>query len=334
MMPGPTPCPLLTLPVELRLQIYDLILSSNPTITIGTAELTGPHHEIIHRLYGAGRKPFEGIPQNHEPYIEAGYNAGLLSITDPAVIDLKAASTKELADADAHVPHTAQTSLLLVCKQVNDELRSHFKILSNKSTSLFIQYPRGLHVCRTLAPHLLRQAKSVHVAGAYVSRTYCPARAACLGPRPALPEEFDGKLQGQTTPNSTAQLSDLMKSLFGPEPVNRVAKLELRIYYPGEDAYSSVWGDDSSPTVVALRHIHFAKVGIEIWRGRYGTGVYLTAKASEERKRVVSTVWRRLEEGRRGEPKCGTWLVDPRWPDWEQEYEMSAGPKGDLIISQ
>lgn len=51
------------------------------------------------------------------------------------------------------------------------------------------------------------------------------------------------------------------------------------------------------------------------------------------RKRVVSTVWRRLEEGRRGEPRCGSWVVDPKWPSWEEKYEMSEGPKGDVIIS-
>lgn len=154
-----------------------------------------------------------------------------------------------------------------------------------------------------------------------------------MGPRQPIPEALDLKLYGDTTPNSTGQLGDLIKSLFGPTPIHKVAKLELRIYYPGEDSYSTVWGDDASPTVVALRNINAGDVAIEIWRGRSGTGVYLTARPSDERKRVVSTVWRKLEEGRMREPKCGSWVVDPMWPEWEQEYEMSAGPKGDLIIS-
>ena len=81
----------------------------------------------------------------------------------------------------------------------------------------------------------------------------------------------------------------------------------MRIYYPGDDSYSTVRGDDDSPTVVALRNISNAEVGIEVWRGQKGTGIYLTAKPAGERKRVVSTVWRKLEEGRRGEPEPGSW---------------------------
>lgn len=81
----------------------------------------------------------------------------------------------------------------------------------------------------------------------------------------------------------------------------------MRIYYPGDDSYSTVWGDDGSPTVVALRNIANAEVGIEVWRGQKGTGIYLCARPARERKRVVSTVWRRLEEGRRGQAVPGSW---------------------------
>ncbi|KAK4550634.1 hypothetical protein LTR36_000213 [Oleoguttula mirabilis] len=326
-------CPILSLPVELRLHIYSFALLDNPTITIGSAELVGKHPDIIHRLYGGKRSPFSGIPQNHEPVVETGYNASLLCITNPAVIPLSSASTK-LADETYEHPHTAHLSLLLVNKQIQEELSSHFKIPKNKDTSLFLQYPHGLHVCRTLTPHLLRQAKTVHIAGAYVSRTFCPARAACMGPRQPPPEALDVKLHGSVTPNSTAQLGDLIKSLFGPTPTHKLAKLEMRIYYPGDDSYSTVWGDDSSPTVIALRNINAGEVGIEVWRGRSGTGVYLTARPSEEKRRVVSTVWRKLDEGSMTEPKRGTWVVDPRWPQWEEDYEMSAGPKGDTIVTQ
>lgn len=323
---------MLSLPVELRLHIYSFALLDNPTITIASAELVGKHPDIIHRLYGGKRSPFSGIPQNHEPVVETSYNASLLSITNPAVIPASSASTTPPDESYEH-PHTAHSSLSLVNRQIHEELASHFKIPKNKDTSLFLQYPHGLHVCRTLTPHLLRQANTVHIAGAYISRTFCPARAACMGPRQPLPEALDIKLHGDVTPNSTAQLGDLIKSLFGPTPTHVVAKFEMRIYYPGDDSYSTVWGDDSSPVVTALRNINAGEVGIEVWRGRSGTGIYLTARPSQETKRVVSTVWRKLEEGRAREPKCGDWVVDSRWPEWEQEYEMSAGPKGDVITS-
>jgi len=325
-------CPFLNrLPTELRLHIYSFALLDSPIVTISTAELVGAHPDVIHRLYGGGRKPYTGIASHHEPVVESRYNEALLLITNPAVIPVSLL-TADIPNESHEHPHTAHAALLLVNKQINAELASHFKIPKHRNTSLFIQYPHGLHVCRTLTPHLLRQAKSVHLAGAYIPTNFSPARAACLGPRrpaPGLNVEYNGK----TRPDSSTQLSELVRSLFGPTPTHSVAKLEMRIYYPGDDSYSTVWGDDSSPTVVALRNIYSGEVAIEVWRGRYGTGVYLAAKHCSERRRVVSTVWRRLEEGMRGEPKCGSWVVDPKWPEWEQDYEMSVGPKGDLIIS-
>lgn len=100
------------------------------------------------------------------------------------------------------------------------------------------------------------------------------------------------------------------------------------------DYFADKSPDDDSPVCVALRNIHLGEIGIEIWRGRYGTGVYLTATPTKERKRVVSTVWRKLEEGRRGEPICGSFVLDTNWPDWTADYEASDGPKGDTIISE
>jgi len=153
-----------------------------------------------------------------------------------------------------------------------------------------------------------------------------------MGPRKP-PPGLDLRYNGDVRPDSSGQLAELMKSTFGPDSTHKIEKVELRVYYPGDDSYSTVWGDDSSPIVVALQNIHCAEVGIEVWRGRHGTGVYLTAKRINEQRRVISTVWRRLQEGWRGEPACGSWVLDPKWPVWEESYEMSDGPKGDLIIS-
>ncbi|CAK4031106.1 Hypothetical predicted protein [Lecanosticta acicola] len=344
-------CPFLELPVELRLDIYAYAVLDYREITVGTAKLDGSHADIVHRLYGSGRSPFPGIPHHHEPVVDTRYQPALLSPAKPAVIPLTPANLDPRETTYEHT-QTAYHTLSLLCKQVNDELKSHFAIpyssphmtrserskmltfsssySSRRETSLFVQYPHGLHLLHTVTPQLLRQSRSVHLAGTYIPRSFCPPRAACLGPRLAPPQE---KLHGDVIPESTSQLADLIKGMFGPDAPNPVEKMEMRIYYPGDDSYSTVWGDDSSPIVVALRHVHLGEVGIEIWRGRYGTGVYLTVSPTSEKKRVVSTVWRRLEEGRRGEPECGSWVVDSDWPAWNAEYEMSEGPRGDTIIS-
>ena len=126
---------------------------------------------------------------------------------------------------------------------------------------------------------------------------------------------------GNVAPDHAAELGRLVASMFGSSsPLHPVQSLELKTYYPGADSYSTVWSDDSSPTVVALRNIGAVEINIEVWRGMHGTGVYVRLQRPEAKdaidpesgkpKRMVSTVWRRLEEGQHGQPACGSWVVD------------------------
>lgn len=254
------------------------------------------HPEQVHRLYGEGRKPFPGLPQHHEPLIKSYYDLSLLSITNPPVV---------LANAPLNTHHySTHQSLLLVNRQINGELTSHFNLPRNRRTSVFASFPYGLYILKKTAPRLLHQAQSIHIAGKYSPSDFIPERAACTGEHhPHIPIKHHGNF----APNSSELLGQLIAATFGPVPIYHVRKFEMRVYYPGDDSYSTVWGDDSSPTVVALRNICNAEVGIEVWRGRYGTGIYLCATPTTERKRVVSTVWRKLEEGRRDQPGCGSW---------------------------
>ncbi|EMC96467.1 hypothetical protein BAUCODRAFT_44464, partial [Baudoinia panamericana UAMH 10762] len=306
----------LRLPVELRLHIYSFALLEREIWTIGAAQIVGKQHEILHRLYGDDRRPYPGIPQYHEPVVGRYYAASLLSSTSPGVLLASAQAREDLVDETHKTAHTAHQALLLVNKQVHEELTSYFDAPKNRPASLFLQFPTGLHVFHTLTPHLLRQAKSIHIAGSYISRTFNSTRAACLGPQ--HPVAGKGEYSGGLIPDSRTQLGELVASCFGPEPRHNLTQLDIRIYYPGEDSYSTVWGDDSSPIVVALRNICYGDIRIEVWRGRVGTGVYFSARPCEdgEKRRLVSTVWRRLEEGRKGEPRCGEWIVDPKWPVW------------------
>jgi hypothetical protein len=304
-------CQFLELPVELRLQIYSDTLIESSAITISTAKLSGAASEVVNRLYGSSRSPFPGIPINHEPVIETRYDSSLLSVTNPAIIPLEA-PRRDRAYPSCH-------PLLLVNKQIHDELKSHFNLMHSRTASIFISYPHGLHIFNTLAPSLIRQARSIHLAGIYTPTSFSPTHRAHLpaGPLSSVPASHN--YNGRIIPDSPAQLTDMIKMLFGPSHRHELDKLELRIYYPGDDSYSTVWGDDCSPIVMALRNIYIGDIGITVYRGRYGTGVHLAAKMNTENRRIVSTVWRRLEEGRRGEPACGEWIVDPQWPHWVLE---------------
>jgi hypothetical protein len=311
MDPSESSCPFLELPVELRLQIYSDTLLESSAITISTAKLTGTPSDVVHRPYGCERTPFPGILLNHEPVIEKRYDASLLSVTHPATIPLDAPYRDS--------PYPSCHPLLLVNKQIHNELKSHFDLMHSRTASIFISYPHGLHIFNTLAPSLIRQARSIHLAGIYTPTSFSPTHRAYLptGLQPPVPAAHN--YNARIIPDSPSQLADMIKHLFGPSRRHEIDKLELRIYYPGDDSYSTVWGDDCSPIVMALRNIYIGDIGITVYRGRYGTGVHLTAKMNAENRRVVSTVWRRLEEGRRGEPACGEWIVDSQWPEWVLE---------------
>lgn len=310
--------------------------------------------------YGNARTPLPGLLKNHEPVIEPTYNPSLLSITSPAILPLPPLHPTPLEHDEVYssLQHSPHHSLLYVCKQVYEEIKGHFNVEKNRRSSVFVSYPHGLHVLKCLVPGLLRQCKRVCLAGVYTSRTFNASRGAVVSilgcPHEVKPflgaaESSCRSYNGNIIPDSAAELSSLITALFGPNPNHTIAKLELRIYYPGTDSYSTVWGDDCSPTVIALRSIYAGEISIEVWRGRNGTGVYLSAtrpgmladgEGEREglRKRVVSTVWRRLEEGRRGEPRCGSWVVDPNWPGEEEEggkegQGLREGREGDVVVS-
>ena len=286
--------------------------------------------------YGHKRSPLPGIPANYEPVTECQYNPSLLSVTNPAVIPLTPATCVP-PEENLHGHHAIHLNLLLVNRRVNEELTNHLKISKNRRTSLFVAFPDGLHILKTVSPHLIRQARSIHIAGTYMSRAFRNSRADFLSVRQEPHQCLTQRYGGNYIPDSADQLSALVAASFGPSPTHPIRKLELRIYYPGTESYSTVWGDDSSPTVVALRNICSGEVGIEVWRGRSGTGLFLTARPPKggEKKRVVSTVWRMLREGERGEPKCGSWVVDPRWPQWEEGDDHGSGvSEGCSVVSR
>lgn len=314
----------LALPIELRLSIYGFVTEDASAMTVGIAELQGSPADIVHRQYGQQRSPFPGIPARHEPVIEMKYQAALLSANAPA-IPLTASATTPPERTLEHA-RNGYRQLSLVCQQVSNELKNHFDVPSRRRTSLFLQYPFGLHIMHQAVPHLLRQSRSVHLAGVYDtddSRRNALRYAALNGLPPRNP------LRGKGVPDSDEQLSHLVKSMFGPEPQHPMEMFEMRIYYPGTDSYSTVWSDDSSPTCIALKNIAFAEVSIEVWRGFHATGVHMKVVPSAEKRRVVSTTWKKFP---RGEPDRDSWIVDPNWPDASLESTGSSGTRPHAVF--
>ncbi|OQN99996.1 hypothetical protein B0A48_14201 [Cryoendolithus antarcticus] len=307
----------LGLPTELRLQIYDIALHQSSQITIGSAELTGSAPDIIHRLYGDGRKPFSGLQHNHEPVIVSGYDAGLLGISKPAHVSAEATQ----GTRRDYMYHDAHATLSRVNRQINTELKSHLATRAHgRNASLFVSYPSGLHILRSYAPGLLQQARSVHLAGAYTgSKVGYRAQHGAHLPNATLCQPGETKRRPQVIPDSTAQLKDLLTSCFGPKSIHKIQQLDMRIYYVGPDSYSMIWSPETSPVVVALTEIPNADFEITLYRGGKGTGVHLRIRPSEGR--VVRTVWRPLQE----RPGGRDWVLDPTWPEWEDGEQAEVG---------
>ncbi|KAK5014298.1 hypothetical protein LTR16_001535 [Cryomyces antarcticus] len=292
-MTKPPRCQFLELPTELRLLIYSYAIHDTDAITISAAQLVGPYPDITHRLYGDKRSPLPGLPSNHEAVIRTHYDASLLSIAHPPTIDVSRAAYETAPATPA--------ALLLLNRQIHNEVSAHLDLHCNRNASLYVSFPLGLHVFRTVCPQLLRHARSIHICGAYASKSEPWTKP------------------GNNTVNSKHHRRD---------PMILLRKFELRIYYPGGENYQSVWADDNSPIVVALRNICGGIIDIECWRGQKGTGVYLTARPN--RSRIIGTVWRRLEEGRPMRPEVGSFAVDAKWPHWEEGYVPSKANGGGI----
>ncbi|KAL2351377.1 hypothetical protein BJ546DRAFT_1066143 [Cryomyces antarcticus] len=288
-MTKPPRCQFLELPTELRLLIYSYAIHDTDAITISAAQLVGPYPDITHRLYGDKRSPLPGLPSNHEAVIRTHYDASLLSIAHPPTIDVSRAAYETAPATPA--------ALLLLNRQIHNEVSAHLDLHCNRNASLYVSFPLGLHVFRTVCPQLLRHARSIHICGAYASKS-----------------------EPWTKPGNNKH--------HRRDPMILLRKFELRIYYPGGENYQSVWADDNSPIVVALRNICGGIIDIECWRGQKGTGVYLTARPN--RSRIIGTVWRRLEEGRPMRPEVGSFAVDAKWPHWEEGYVPSKANGGGI----
>ena len=78
----------------------------------------------------------------------------------------------------------------------------------------------------------------------------------------------------------------------------------MRIYYPDERKYSSIWGDDASPIVTAMQLIPSGHIECKTWRGRTANGVTMKVLPPKEEKdqgewrRNFCSVFRRAKQQR------------------------------------
>ncbi|KAF2118997.1 hypothetical protein BDV96DRAFT_643158 [Lophiotrema nucula] len=180
---------LLSIPMELRLQIYDYCLEDARVVTVSSARVvddakdsvlaaTSPSITAINcpedkpqdrptslTSNQTSRHNVPGLPADYVPMVKGYYDPALLSLSDPPTI------TSQELDQNQEIQgfcHTTQ-ALLQTCTQVYDELSDYLRRhqATTPGLSLYVSYPHGVLVLQERYPELLKQARHVYLSGYY-----------------------------------------------------------------------------------------------------------------------------------------------------------------------
>ncbi|KAH7117935.1 hypothetical protein B0J11DRAFT_583312 [Dendryphion nanum] len=321
---------LLTIPTELRLEIYKYCLAEPTAITITAAQVTTSSKKTP----DVSRREIPGLPREYNPLVRSYYDPSLLSLAESPYANFPNGATDLQSKCD-QLPYPTSLALLQSCRLINSELRGerekwNFDKLMG-GLSLFVTYPFGVLILKEVYPQLLQQAKNVYISGYYYK-----------SPKPEQTEETEHGIMGEAKvfrfarvgfnssrasrldtnftrkiaafPTDTAihapkVLCQLICTIFAPKP-GSIQKLEARFLYPGE-SYSSIWSDDKGPVASIFGNICGGNIDTEVARGRHGNAIYLVAKPDPNR-RAVRTSWAQL--GNTFDEAAGS-VIGPHWPE-------------------
>ncbi|KAH7073936.1 hypothetical protein BKA63DRAFT_415939 [Paraphoma chrysanthemicola] len=194
----------LSLPTELRCNIYDYLLADSHAVTISAGYVTIFGNRIQDR---ARKYDIPGLPLDLAPLARSHYDASLLSIANPPEIGIDNGCMGSVEQHTGTLGMPAPLALQLSCHLVNDELTDYMRgrrqikaarALSRKCNadgqapvvendeeglSLHVTYPYGLLVLKNQYPYLLKQARRVYITG-----YYCPTPKA----EPDSPTSHEG----------------------------------------------------------------------------------------------------------------------------------------------
>ncbi|KAL5121430.1 hypothetical protein ACEQ8H_000501 [Pleosporales sp. CAS-2024a] len=220
---------LLSLPTEIRCEIYDYLLVDAQSITISAGYMTVFGNRIADR---ARKHDIPGLPLDLAPLLRQKRDASLLSVATPPEIAIDNGWMDHVAQKDSAVGMPAQLALLLTCRLVHDELTDYMRgrkqiqtararsahptaeedepVLKdeNEGLSLHVTYPYGVLVLKSMYPYLLKQARRVYITGHYTN----PKDA-----EPGSPTSSDGGEEERLTPSSSFAVAES----FGAMPSRR-----------------------------------------------------------------------------------------------------------------
>jgi hypothetical protein len=219
----------LSLPTELRCQIYDYLLVDSQAITISAGYIT----VFGNRIQDLARKhDIPGLPLNLAPLVRQTRDASLLAVAKPPEIAIDNDWMGSIGQDTSTLGMPAPLALSLTCRLVNDELtdymrgRRQIKTARARSAkpnaeeveptaedddeglSLYVTYPYGVLVLKSMYPYLLKQARRVYISGHYTN----PKDS-----EPGSPTSADGSDGERLTPSNSFAVAES----FGAFPASR-----------------------------------------------------------------------------------------------------------------
>ncbi|KAI4693869.1 uncharacterized protein J4E84_002445 [Alternaria hordeiaustralica] len=173
----------LSIPTEIRCQIYDYLLTEPHAITISAGYTTCFGNRIQDR---ARKTEIPGLPLDLAPLARRHHDASLLSVAKPPTIAVENGHMEDIEGEKLGFP--GAVALMLTSRLINDELndcvRRRRHIAQARSTvdadgvvhdneedqeglSLYVSYPYGVLVLKHQYPYLLKQARRVYISGYY-----------------------------------------------------------------------------------------------------------------------------------------------------------------------
>ncbi|RAR08874.1 hypothetical protein DDE83_005791 [Stemphylium lycopersici] len=182
-IPDSTYSGFLSLPTEIRCQIYDYLLAEPYAITIGAGYTTCFGNRIQDR---ARKIEIPGLPLDLAPLARRRHDASLLSVAKPPTIAVENGCMDDFEGEKLGLPAPLALSLTswLIKDELSDCIRRRRQISQAhtiidadgvpqengeemEGLSLYVSYPYGVLVLKSQYPYLLKQARRVYISGHY-----------------------------------------------------------------------------------------------------------------------------------------------------------------------
>ncbi|CAE7196468.1 hypothetical protein CFE70_007805 [Pyrenophora teres f. teres 0-1] len=221
-IPDSTYSGFLSLPTEIRCHIYDYLLSEPQAVTVSAGYLTCSGNRILDT---ARNREIPGLPTSLTPVARRGHDKSLLAFATPPTIPIDHGRENVDDDAGEKLGFPAPVALLLTSHLINDEMadcmRRRKRLAEARSKTdadgviqddandkegltLYVSYPYGVLVLKSLYPYLLKQARRVYVSGYYTP--------------PGETEPLDTNNGESLTPDSSLATTSFNTPASGPSP--------------------------------------------------------------------------------------------------------------------